>query len=290
MPWLRFTDVSWRIVHTLWLWRLDVQGYEFYGRKNQSFADCSAKLLNRRQLVQKEQLWWIELNVQVYEDTIIQLVTEENVIVIVESEKIDSESLYRILIGSVLPRPIAWVSTLSADGKPNLAPFSFFTVASANPPVVCFSPGLKGELVEGKLRGVPKDTLKNIQETKEFVVNIVSHKVAEKMVQTSGDYAYGVSEFEAAGLTAIRSRSVKPFCVGESLINMECTLRQVLEFGDEPGSGNLVLGNVVCIHIDDSVYDGRHIDIDVLQPIGRLGGNEYCTTRDRFVLLRPQIR
>jgi len=209
--------------------------------------------------------------------------------VIVDADKTDADALYRILIGSVLPRPIAWVSTVSPDGKANLAPFSFFTVASANPPVVCFSPGLKGEIVNGVLRGVPKDTLKNIELTKEFVVNIVSRDLAEKMVQTSGDYAYGISEFEAAGLTTRASRMVKPVCVGESLINMECKLREVLKFGNEPGSGNLVLGDIVCIQLDESVFDGRHIDIDVLQPVGRLGGNGYCETRERFEIRRPKI-
>jgi flavin reductase (DIM6/NTAB) family NADH-FMN oxidoreductase RutF len=198
--------------------------------------------------------------------------------------------IYKVLIGSVLPRPIAWVSTVSGEGKLNLAPFSFFTVASASPPVVCFSPAYaKTVQVGDRLEVVPKDTLRNVRETKEFVVNIVSHSLVEKMNQTSGDYPPGESEFEAAGLTAVPSHMVRPPRVGESLINMECKLRQIVEFGNQPMAGNLVLGDIVCIHLDDKVYKEGRVDVDVLEPVGRMGGFWYSTVKDRFELPRPVI-
>jgi len=209
--------------------------------------------------------------------------------VIVDPREIGPERMYKILIGSVLPRPIAWVSTLSAAKKTNLAPFSFFTVASSNPPILCFSPGYKSAIIDGREEAVPKDTLRNIRETKEFVVNIVSEFLADKMNQTSGDYGPDVSEFEAAGLTAAPCKVVAPFRVGESLINMECKLHQFVEFGHHPGAGTLVLGEVVCVHIDDSVLHNGRIDPDVLQPIGRLGGNFYTTVKDRFEIVRPKV-
>ena len=208
---------------------------------------------------------------------------------IIDVDKTGSEDLYKLLIGSVLPRPIAWVSSISADGVPNLAPFSFFTVASSNPPILCFSPALKEAVVDGKVLTVPKDTLRNVKETGEFVVNVVSRPVAEKMVQTSGEYAAGVNEFDAAGLTAVPSKMVRPPRVGESLINMECKLHQILEFGHHPGAGSLILGRILCFHLDDSVYKSGHVELDVLQPIGRLSGAHYCTIKDRFEMQRPRI-
>lgn len=206
---------------------------------------------------------------------------------IIDTRDSSPNILYKILIGSVLPRPIAWVSTINRDGQPNLAPFSFFTVASSNPPVLCFSPALREELVGGKLQAVPKDTLRNIRQIEEFVVNVVSRPLAEKMVQTSAEYPADVSEFVATGLTPVPSQLVRPPRVGESLINMECKLHQIIEFGTHPGAGMLVLGRIVCIHVDSSVYQNGKIDLAVLQPIGRLGGNSYCTTTDQFEMERP---
>ena len=208
---------------------------------------------------------------------------------IVEFDKAGPETVYKILIGSILPRPIAWVSTLSKTGIPNLAPFSFFTVASSNPPVLCFAPALKLELIEGTQKAKPKDTLKNIQDTGEFVVNIVSQEIAEKMNQSSGNYEGGVNEFEMTGLTATPSQHIAPPRVAESLINFECRLNQIISFGEHPGAGNLVLGNIICAHMAESVYKNGRVDLDVLHPIGRLAGMEYCAVKDRFVMMRPQI-
>lgn len=207
---------------------------------------------------------------------------------IIDTAEANPETLYKILTGSILPRPIAWVSTIDKEGQPNLAPFSFFTVASCNPPILCFAPANKPTMDdEGK--GVPKDTLRNIRQTGEFVVNIVSRELSEKMTQTSGEYAVGINEFNAAGLTAVASDTVRPPRVGESLINMECRLHQILEFGGHPGAGNLVLGQLLRIHLNDSVYKNGKIDLGALNPIGRLSGNLYCTVKDRFEMLRPQV-
>lgn len=190
-------------------------------------------------------------------------------------------NIYKLLIGSIVPRPIAFVSTLSADGTRNLAPFSFFTAVSANPPVICFSPMIKGD-------GNAKDTLRNIRETKEFAVNIVSEAFAQPMNATSGDYPPEVDEFEVSGLTPIPSDLIKPFRVKESQIHLECRLLQIVDIGGAPLSGSLVLGEVVRFHIADGIFHDFRIDLDQLQPIGRLSGTEYTRTKDRFSIERPK--
>jgi flavin reductase (DIM6/NTAB) family NADH-FMN oxidoreductase RutF len=206
---------------------------------------------------------------------------------IIDTEQSSPDFLYKLLIGSVLPRPIAWVSTRSKTGLANLAPFSFFTVASCNPPILCFAPALKIVEANGQLIGVPKDSLRNIKDTGQFVVNVVSKALAEKMSATSAEFAPDVSEFAQVGLDEAPCQFVEAPRVRQSLINMECTLHQILEFGNHPGAGNLVLGRIVCIHIDDSVYKDGRIDLDVLQPIGRLAGSAYCTIENRFNIARP---
>jgi len=189
---------------------------------------------------------------------------------------------YKLLIGAIVPRPIAFVSTLSPEGIANLAPFSFFTGVSANPPVICFCPMRR--------RGpVPhKDTLHNIAVTREFVVNIVSEEFADKMNITSAEFPPEVDEFEAAGLTPIPSDLVKPPRVKESHVHMECKLYLLVEVGGMDGSGNLVLGEVLRFHIDDQYFHNFKIDPDRLRPIGRMGGATYTRTTDRFDLARPK--
>ena len=181
--------------------------------------------------------------------------------------------VYKVLIGAIVPRPIAFVSTMSADGVRNVAPFSFFTVASADPPVLCFTP--TGQ----------KDTLVNIRATREFVVNIVSEDFVEQMNLASGTYPPDVDEFAVSGLTPVPSTIVKPARVGESRVQMECELFQILEIG----SGALVLGQVVLIHVDDRIVDHYRIDPDALRAVGRMGGNTYARTTDRFDLARPKV-
>lgn len=193
------------------------------------------------------------------------------------------QDLYKLLIGLVIPRPIAFVSSLSADGIPNLAPFSFFTVVSANPPVICFSPMRKaGDAGQ-------KDTLANIEATREFTVSIVSESFAEKMNLCSGDYPPEVNEFEVSGLTPLPSDLVAPARVAESLATMECRLVQVVHVSDKPLGGSLVLGEVLRFHIADELFHNFRIDPDVLQAIGRMGGPAYARTHDRFEIQRPQL-
>jgi flavin reductase (DIM6/NTAB) family NADH-FMN oxidoreductase RutF len=191
--------------------------------------------------------------------------------------------LYKILVSTVMPRPIAWVSTISKEGIDNLAPFSFFTVASVKPPILCFAPALKS------VDGVPteKDTLRNIQETGEFVVNIVSRSLVEKMNQTSFDYARSESEFDAVGLTRAPAHLVKPKRVAESLVNYECKLFQIITFGKEVQSGSLILGEIVMTHLDEQIFKNGKIDMAELNPVGRLGGLWYSGIEDRFELKRP---
>ena len=200
---------------------------------------------------------------------------------IVDPGATDYQNVYKLLIGSVVPRPIAFVSTMSREGALNLAPFSFFTVASANPPVLCFS-------ASRRTGAEPrKDTLRNILDTKEFVVNIVSEDFAGKMNLTSGEYPAGVDEFEVSGLTPTPSDLVKPPRVLESRVNYECRLYLTLEIGALPAGGALVLGEVVRIHVDDAYFHNFRIDPDELKAIGRMGGSLYTRTRDRFEMIRP---
>lgn len=189
---------------------------------------------------------------------------------------------YKLLIGAIVPRPIAFVSTLSREGIPNLAPFSFFTGVSANPPVICFCPMRRHGILPHK------DTLHNITVTREFVVNIVSEEFAQQMNITSAEFPPEVDEFEAAGLTPIASDLVKPPRVKESHIHMECRLYLLVEVGGEDGSGNLVLGEVLRFHVDDQYFDDFKIDPDQLRAIGRMGGAAYTRTSDRFDLPRPK--
>jgi len=198
--------------------------------------------------------------------------------VILDPEKISPQDNYKLLVGTVVPRPIAFVSTISPEGVRNLAPFSFFTVASANPPVVCFT---------ASFREPRKDTLVNIRATGEFVVNIVSMEFAAKMNATSAEFPYGVDEFGVSGLTPMPSDLVKPARVAEAHVNLECKLLQIVEVSHQPLGGTLILGQVIRFHVDDAIMDGTRVDPAKLDAVGRMAGNTYCTTHDRFDLIRP---
>jgi flavin reductase (DIM6/NTAB) family NADH-FMN oxidoreductase RutF len=192
-------------------------------------------------------------------------------------------NVYKLMVGVIVPRPIAFVSTLSADGIRNLAPFSFFTAVSANPPVICFSPMIRGA------GGAHKDTLQNIEATGEFVVNIVSEDFAGQMNVCSGDYPPEVDEFVVCGLTPLPSDLVKPVRVSESKVNMECRLLQVVHVSGKPLGGSLVLGEVLRFHVADELFSDFRIDPDKLRPIGRMGGPTYTRTTDRFDMERPKV-
>jgi len=203
--------------------------------------------------------------------------------------QLSHRELYNILLCSVAPRPIAWVSTVSAKGQPNLAPFSFFNCISVDPPLLAFAPGLRAPKNLHSNHGEPKDTLRNVRETKEFVVNLVTHSLREAMNITSGEYDHSVNEFELARVTPLPSQIVRPPRVGESPVSFECTLYQILDFSTAPTSSSLVIGEIVAIHIGDAhLKDGR-LDRDSLDLIGRLGGMQYIRTTDRFEMVRPNI-
>jgi flavin reductase (DIM6/NTAB) family NADH-FMN oxidoreductase RutF len=201
---------------------------------------------------------------------------------IINPQQHDYYNIYKLMVGCILPRPIAFVSSISATGVPNLAPFSFFTGVSANPPVICFSPMIRGS--DGKR----KDTLNNIEATGEFVVNVVSEDFAAQMNICSAEYPPEVNEFQQSGLTPVPSTLVKPPRVKESRINLECKLLQVVHVSPKPLGGSLVLGEVLCFHIADELCEDYRIDPDRLRPIGRMGGPTYTRTTDRFDLLRPK--
>jgi flavin reductase (DIM6/NTAB) family NADH-FMN oxidoreductase RutF len=190
--------------------------------------------------------------------------------------------VYKLMIGAIVPRPIAFVSTRSPEGILNLAPFSFFTAVSANPPVICFSPMIRGA------NGARKDTLANIELTREFVVNVVSEDFIQQVNVCSAEFPPEVDEFAASGLTPIPSDIVTPPRVKESRINMECRLVQVIHVSSKPLGGSLVLGEVVRFHFDDALIENGLIDPDKLRPVGRMGGPTYTRTTDRFNIERPK--
>ncbi len=177
---------------------------------------------------------------------------------------------HKLITGSIVPRPIAFVSTISKDGIPNLAPFSFFSGVSSQPPCICISFARKGN------EGGKKDTLINIEETGEFVVNSVSHDIVEKMVAASADFAADINEFKEVDLTQTESIMVKAPRVKESLISMECSLIKIVEVGPAAlGGSSLVIAEIILFHIADEIYKDGKIDILKLNPVGKLAGIAY---------------
>lgn len=194
-------------------------------------------------------------------------------------ETITAGQMYKLLIGGITPRPIAWVSTTSLTGIANLAPFSFFTVASANPPVLCFNP-MYTDLA------IAKDTLNNIREQKEFVINSVSASDLEVMNQTCHQLPAGEDEFSYANIERATSKIVTPDRVLNSVVSFECRLNQIVDLGDQALSGHLILGDVVAVHVQEDAIEDFKIDSDKLDTIGRLAGNDYSLTRERVQLKR----
>jgi flavin reductase (DIM6/NTAB) family NADH-FMN oxidoreductase RutF len=205
--------------------------------------------------------------------------------------------LYNILISAVVPRPIAWVSSISASGQPNLAPFSFFNAVCAKPPLLAFAPGMrppkKTEAAADEAAGHPgvhiKDTLQNIRETGEFVVNMVTFELAEAMSLTSGEYNASINEFELAEVASAASKVVRPQRVANSPVSFECKLHQILDFNPGPEGGSLVIGEIVSVHIDDQYMKEGRIDRNSLDLIGRMGGMQYTRTTERFEIVRPKV-
>ena len=193
---------------------------------------------------------------------------------ILNPDDLDPRDAYKLLIGSVVPRPIAWVSTVSREGRRNLAPFSFFTVASRNPPTLCISIGPRSDDEQPT-----KDTLDNIRETEELVINAVSLPLANAMHESSRTHPPEVDEFKAAGLTPAPCEAVSAPRIEEAFVSMECRLDRVLPIGGD----HLVLGRMVRFHVCDDLYKDGRIDVAALQPLGRLAG-DYTKVEDIFDL------
>jgi flavin reductase (DIM6/NTAB) family NADH-FMN oxidoreductase RutF len=189
----------------------------------------------------------------------------------VHPKEVPINILHQYLTGSVAPRPIAFVSTIDNSGKINLAPFSFFGVFSANPPIVVFSPAYSGRT------GASKNTLDNVKEHPECVINVVNYKMVGKMNLASSPYPRGVNEFEKAGFTPLSSEMVKPPRVKESPVQLECKVQQIIELGKGGGAGNLVIAEVVLLHISDDILDeNKMIDPRKIDLVSRLNANWYC--------------
>ncbi len=196
---------------------------------------------------------------------------------------LDQAAGYKLLIGAVVPRPIAWVSTVNAKGVTNVAPFSFFSGVASKPLSLAFS-------ITRRPDGTDKDTLANIRATNQFVVNSASEWQAEAMHQTSGAYAPGESEFAKAGLTPEASVEVKPPRVKGAAVQMECELLKLVQVGDgSVGSSHLVIGKILMIHVHESVYRDGKIDLAAYKPLSRLAGNSYGRVGGVFDLERPKV-
>jgi len=196
-------------------------------------------------------------------------------------EEVSSRDAYRLLVSVLIPRPIAWVSTVSKEGKLNLAPYSFFNGVASDPLTVMFSAGRRKE-------GGPKDSLRNAQETGAFVVNLADEGLAEAMNHTSGAWAHGVSEFEEAGLTPHPSLAVTPPRVAEAPVALECRTSQIIPVAGS--SSTLVLGRVLHLHVrEDLLGEDGLVVAERFRPIARLGRDEYTTLGRVFSLARPRV-
>jgi flavin reductase (DIM6/NTAB) family NADH-FMN oxidoreductase RutF len=208
---------------------------------------------------------------------------------IVSPSDLPHNELYGLLLNSVAPRPIAWVSTMSAAGQLNLAPFSFFNAVCVDPPLLAFAPGLRRPKQAEASRGEAKDTLRNIRATGEFVVNIVTYELAEAMNLTSGEYDASVNEFELAKITPEASTVVRPPRVAESPVSFECRHYQILDFSSQPIGSSLVIGRIVSIYVNDAHLREGKLDRNSLDLIGRMGGMQYTRTTQRFEMVRPKV-
>ena len=194
-----------------------------------------------------------------------------------DPKSLSTSKLHSYLLSAVAPRPIAFASTIAANGQVNLAPFSFFNVFSANPPIVVFSPLLREK------NNLEKHTLKNIKATKEVVINVVNFDMVHQTSLSSANYPEGVNEFEKAGLTMLKSDVVKPFRVAESPVQLECKVNEIIALGTEGGAGSLVICEVLKIHIDDDVLnDDGSINQQKLDLVARAGGNYYSRVKKGF--------
>ena len=195
----------------------------------------------------------------------------------IDPKEISTGKLHGYLLGAIAPRPIAFASTIDEDGNPNLSPFSFFNVFGSNPPTLIFSPARRVR------DNTIKHTLENVLATKEVVINLVNYDIVQQMSLSSTEYAKGVNEFEKAGFTMLKSDKIKPFRVAESPVQFECKVKDVIFTGDEGGAGNLIICEVVKMHISDAVLDDNGaIDQHKIDLVARAGGSYYTRARDGF--------
>ncbi len=189
----------------------------------------------------------------------------------IDPKEIPVPKLHHYLLGGVGPRPIALASTVDKDGNPNLSPFSFFNVFSANPPIMVFSPARSGRT------GATKNTFDNVKETREVVINVVTYAIVQQVSLASSPYEKDIDEFIKSGLTPVASDLIKPFRVKESPVQFECKVNDIIELGQNGGAGNLVICEVVKIHINEKVLDENDmIDQQKIDLVSRMGGNWYC--------------
>ena len=201
-----------------------------------------------------------------------------------DPKELTVQRLHQLLLGAIGPRPIAFASTLDQDGNANLAPFSFFNVFSANPPILVFSPARSGRT------GQSKDTYNNVKAVPEVVINVVNYNMVHQMSLASSPYAPGVDEFVKAGFTALASQKVAPFRVAEAPVQFECKVQQIIELGQEGGAGNLIICEVVQMHIhEDLLNENGLIDQHKIDLVARMGGDWYCraNTESMFEIKKP---
>ena len=197
---------------------------------------------------------------------------------------LESRHAHDLLTSAIIPRPIAWVSTIGRDGKHNLAPFSFFTGVSWAPPILAFS-------VVNRADGTIKDTLRNIREIPEFVVNIVSVELLHVMEFTANPIPYGEDEAALCDIHLLPSKTITPRRIQESRVSFECKLERIVTVSEGPNAGNLILGRIQIVHIqDDLLLNGREVDWNNLDAIGRLSGRRYCTVRSVIVSEKTDIQ
>ena len=194
--------------------------------------------------------------------------------------------IYKLMAGIIVPRPVALVSTVDAAGNANLAPFSFFAGVGSAPPTVLFCPALRPGKVDRT--GQRKDTLQNVEETREFVINVVSDAIAAQTNMTAAEVGPEVDEFKLSGLTPLKSEVIRAPRVAESPAQMECRLTQVIYTGDKPASGVVVLGEVVRFHVREDLVEDFRVDPAGLDAVGRMAGNTWVRTHDRMELIRPK--
>lgn len=204
----------------------------------------------------------------------------------IDPTQLSTQQMYKVMTGTIVPRPIGWISTVDTEGAPNLAPFSYFNAICAKPPHLLFCPGVRAR----DDRPPQKDTLNNIRATGQFVVNIVTESLAAAMNATATQLPPGTSEFAHADLEMMPSQVVRPPRVAASPAHFECEVVHVYEVGDTPGAGSVVIGHVLHAHVRDDLLDGDyHIDVEKLQPIGRLAGSRYSRVNDLFELERDSL-